>query len=95
MENKIKIENLHKNNIADLSFALGKVYEDIKDYEKSFFYIKKANKLKKNLIKYNIQTDQKVYNQTIHICATWYIYNIIQNNVTGEFGSKEEDVDFH
>ena len=50
MEKKLKDEKLHKNNIIDLSFALGKVYEDLKDYQKSFFYIVEANKLKKSLL---------------------------------------------
>ena len=82
MENKIKIENLHKNNIADLSFALGKVYEDIKDYEKSFFYIEKANKLKKNLIKYNIQKDQNLFKK---------IKDFYQNNDLKKISSTENE----
>ena len=62
---------MHKSNIIDLSFALGKVYEDIKDYEKSFFYIAKANKLKKNLLKYDIENDKKLFQK---------IKNFYQNN---------------
>ena len=61
MEKKIKDEKLHKNNIIDLSFALGKVYEDTKDYQKSFFYIAEANKLKKSLLNYDIENDRKLF----------------------------------
>ena len=71
MENKIKDGKLHKSNIIDLSFALGKVYEDVKDYEKSFFYISKANKLKKNLFNYDIENDKKLFKK---------IKNFYQNN---------------
>ena len=34
------IRDSHKSNIKDLSFALGKIYEDIGDYKESFKYIK-------------------------------------------------------
>ena len=61
MENKIKNENLNKDNIKDLSFALGKVYEDIKDFEKSFFNLEKANKLKKDITGYDIQNDKVLF----------------------------------
>ena len=74
MEKKIKDKKLHKNNIVDLSFALGKVYEDLKDYKKSFFYTEKANKLKKSLSNYNIENDKELFkkiknfykNNTLH-----------------------------
>ncbi len=72
MENKIKNKKLHKSNIIDLSFALGKVYEDIKDYEKSFFYITKANKLKKTFLKYDIKNDKKLFQK---------IKNFYQNTI--------------
>ena len=61
MEKKIKNKNLHKSNIKDLCFALGKAYEDISDYERSFFYINKANKLKKNITNYNINKDKTLF----------------------------------
>ena len=46
LKNLYKDENI--NNIDDkvnISFALGKAYEDIKDYDKSFFHYKNANQL--------------------------------------------------
>ena len=47
MKNLIVENNLSKSQTVDLSFALGKAYEDLKNYEDSFFYLKKANLLKK------------------------------------------------
>ena len=39
------LNDVHKSNIKDLAFALGKIYEDIGEYEKSFKHIKKANNI--------------------------------------------------
>ena len=60
MEDKLKNKNLNKVDLRYLYFALGKVYEDISNYEKSFEFIKKANDLKKEFTKYNIETDKKL-----------------------------------
>ena len=57
MEEKINNQKLHKSNIKDLAFALGKIYEDIGEYEKSYKYIKKANNLKKELTKFEINKE--------------------------------------
>ena len=47
MKNLILEKDLSKSQIVDLSFALGKAYEDKKEYENSFLYLQKANELKK------------------------------------------------
>ena len=49
MEKIILEKDLKDSQIVDLSFALGKAYEDLKKFEKSFFYLEKANKMKKKL----------------------------------------------
>ena len=58
-----KFNNLNLNEIEkiELNFALGKAYEDTKDFEKSFFHIKNANDLKKKLIKYDIKKDISLF----------------------------------
>jgi len=61
MEDKLKKNNLHDLNIKDLSFALSKAYEDLGDYEKSFYYINKANKLKKKITKFDINNEKKLF----------------------------------
>ncbi len=63
MEKKINDKRMHKKNIIDLSFALGKIYEDLKDYEKSFSYIEQANKFKKDLSKYNFKNDKILFDR--------------------------------
>jgi tetratricopeptide (TPR) repeat protein len=64
MEDIISEKDLSNGQIVDLSFALGKAYEDLKKFEKSFLYLEKANKIKKNNTKYNI-TNEKVFFESI------------------------------
>ena len=51
-----KLDNIQKTN---LYFAIGKAYEDIKDFKNSFGYLKKANELKDSLTNYKIEIDLK------------------------------------
>jgi len=51
----------------DLLYALGKAKEDIKDYEGSFKYLKKANLLQKEMFPYKIEEDEKIFNGIIKI----------------------------
>ena len=57
MEDIISEKDLSNAQIVDLSFALGKAYEDLKKFDKSFLYLEKANKIKKNNTKYNIKKE--------------------------------------
>ena len=45
-----------------LGFALGKVYEDLRDYTKAFGYLLEANNLKRKSYKYSIHNDQTFIN---------------------------------
>lgn len=45
-----------------LDFALGKAYEDIKNYKKSFQFLEKGNALRFKELNYDIQTDIKMFN---------------------------------
>ena len=54
--------HLNDNQKIDLFFALGKAYEDLKDFDQSFQYLEKANFLKKARSEYKIQKDEKVFN---------------------------------
>ncbi len=64
MEGIILEKDLSNPQIVDLSFALGKAYEDLKEFEKSFFYLEKANKIKKNDSNYNL-TEERNFFETI------------------------------
>ena len=61
MELLIDKENLKDEQIIDLSFALGKAHEDIKDYEKSFKFLEMGNRLKKSKSSYNIPKHEKLF----------------------------------
>ena len=53
-KNNLKFKD---TELIELNFALGKAFEDLKDYKNAFIHIKEANDSKKKLINYNIQKD--------------------------------------
>ena len=57
MEKKLIDLKLTDTEKINLLFALGKAYEDLKDYKKSFNYLKEGNFLKKKISKYDIEKD--------------------------------------
>jgi tetratricopeptide (TPR) repeat protein len=44
-----------------LSFALGKAYEDIKEYKKSFQYLDIANKIRDEQLNFNVNDEKKLF----------------------------------
>jgi|TARA_B110001452_G_scaffold267493_1_gene277644 tetratricopeptide (TPR) repeat protein len=56
--NEIELNDVEKINLL---FALGKAYEDLNEYEKSFHYLKQGNITKKKLLNYNIERDIKTF----------------------------------
>jgi tetratricopeptide (TPR) repeat protein len=61
MENKIKDQSLNDFQKIELHFGLGKAYEDIKNYKKSFENYKLGNKIKRDTTKYQINDDVKLF----------------------------------
>lgn len=57
MENKLNITTLNDLQKLHIFFALGKAYEDIKDYKKSFYFVQQGNNICKNNNKYDITND--------------------------------------
>jgi tetratricopeptide (TPR) repeat protein len=53
IEKSDNFKNFSSNQKVDIFFSLGKAYEDLKDYEKSFAYLEKANLIKNKEINYN------------------------------------------
>jgi len=45
----------------DLGFALGKVFEDLRDYDKAFDFLLEANLLKRRSYEYSIQNDRDLF----------------------------------
>ena len=69
-----KMEEIDKNinnqdyeKKVDLSYALGKSFEDIKNYEKSFFYLNRANQLKFEKKGSNLEYETKAMRNIIKI----------------------------
>ncbi len=62
MEAKLNL-NLNDESFQRLYFALGKAYEDIKNYKKSFEYLSAGNKIADNEFKYNISDDITFFSQ--------------------------------
>lgn len=48
---------------ADLGFALGKVFEDLRVYDKSFAYIQEANKVKRKSFEYSIMEERDLFDR--------------------------------
>jgi tetratricopeptide (TPR) repeat protein len=62
---KLSQEDLSENQKIDLFYALGKAYEDLKDYKRSFECLEKANFIKRKTVKYEIKNEEKVFNNII------------------------------
>ena len=60
MEKKSK-ENISSEAMRSLNFALGKAYEDIGDYEKSFKFYENGNKLFKKDINYDLKLENEYF----------------------------------
>ena len=61
MKNKLKDENLNNFEKLELHFAIGKAFDDFKDYKNSFSNISSANSIKKEITKYNIKDDISLF----------------------------------
>ena len=61
MEKLFENSNLKDDNKMHLAMALGKAYEDIKQYKKSFEKYHLGNSLKRKSFKYDIKSDEKIF----------------------------------
>ena len=61
MENLYSRKGISEADRKDLGFALGKTFEDLGDYNKSFDYILEANRLKRKSYNYSIQKDHDLF----------------------------------
>jgi tetratricopeptide (TPR) repeat protein len=61
MANLIKDQSLNDSQKIELYFALGKAYEDIKNYNKAYESYNLGNILKRKIIKYTINDDIKLF----------------------------------
>ena len=56
-----KQRTLTENDKCHFSFALAKMYEDIGELHKSYDHLSEGNRLRKKLLKYSINQDQKLF----------------------------------
>ncbi len=61
MINLNKNDNLNKKEKSDLEFAIGKAYDDQKNYEIAIKYFEAANKNRKELVDYDFKSEDKLF----------------------------------
>lgn len=63
MRKRLADPGLEERELMHLSFALGKVYEDLDDIEQAFKYLLQGNRLRKALFPYDINSDRAQFEQ--------------------------------
>lgn len=56
-------KNISGEQCCHINFALAKIYEDLENFEKAYQHFSEGNKIKKELLKYNIKNDIELFNQ--------------------------------
>ncbi len=78
MEKKLdKIKD--EQNLQSLYFALGKAYEDIKDFKKSFKFLKLGNLIADKKFNYSIKKDQDLFFRIKKLFSDKYKQNILES----------------
>ena len=80
MLSKLKSNNITTQNRIDLCFAIGKAYDDIGDYEKSYSFYLNGNKLNKEKLKYNFNSDKILFNSIIDSFKDFDFKKLPKNN---------------
>ncbi len=62
MLEKIKSHNLDKDQLSNLYFAIGKAYEDIRNYKNSYENYTKGNEILKKISGFNINHEKEYFN---------------------------------
>jgi tetratricopeptide (TPR) repeat protein len=74
MKEKIKEIN-DQTKLKSLYFALSKAYEDLEDYDNSFYFLNLGNKIVKKNNNYNVEKDILLFNKIIKL------FNNFKNNI--------------
>ena len=67
IEKSDNFKNFSSNQKADIYFSLGKAFEDLKDYEKSFNYLEKANLIINKEINFNPSNHERLIKSIIKL----------------------------
>ena len=81
MKEKILENKLNKSQKIEVYFALGKAYEDLKDYKNSFQNLEKANTLMNSITKYNIEKDKNLFKKIKNFFIKNNINSAKQNKI--------------
>ena len=54
-------KNLNDNDQIKINFSLGKIFEDINEFDQSFSYYKKGNDIKRKQVSYSLDNDRKLF----------------------------------
>lgn len=78
LEDKEFIKKLKKYSSlsASINFALGKMYNDIGDYDESFMYYRRGNELRNNKIDYDAQENTELIGRIIDFFSNELINNL-------------------
>ena len=63
IQHRVADPDLTEHERMHLSFALGKVYEDLGDVDQSFKYLQQGNRLRKMISDYDINRDRELFEQ--------------------------------
>lgn len=72
---KFDKKKLNKEQIVNLSFAIGKAFEDKKNFKESFKYYFKGNSIEKNSLKSNIKQKTEVFNKIKLFFSNFNLHN--------------------
>ena len=79
MENIYSNKNLNDEDIINLSFSLGKVYDKLKKFNEAFLYFSKGNELKRKYVNYNHKDTEILIKSIKKIFQNLEIYKIKKN----------------
>jgi tetratricopeptide (TPR) repeat protein len=80
-----KLDKNDEDSKVDMSFALGKAYEDIENFSKSFNFYQEANSLYKKKIKFILNDEKKKFNEIKNT------FNISIFDKYKKFGNKKDE----
>ena len=75
---KENLNNFSSSEKVQLFFAIGKAYEDIKDYENSYNFLSKANLIEKQKNNFNYSNIKKLCNDLVELFDTINLENLPQ-----------------
>ena len=82
MEIKLKDSLINQNQKSELYFALGKAYDDLKDFDKSFENYNLGNQIKEKLSKYDFDKDKKLFKSIKNSFSNYNFEKISEINNT-------------